>query len=80
MAIFIYHEEWDGSGEGIRANLKLYEFQQQAHQDLIKLRDNDQVIRAKMIVGTIIAEFEDSDSNESDVLVRYNTNTDGHDV
>lgn len=61
MAVFIYHEYYDGSGEGTRAELNAYEFQQQAHDEMLKLRGDDQVLSAKVIVGTVVEEFNADD-------------------
>lgn len=80
MAIFVYVEKWDSCGEGQRAFLQEVTSQQAGAKALEQHKSNDQVIRAVMIEGVVLKQVENLDSDEPEVLVGYNTNTDGHDV
>lgn len=80
MAIFIYVEKWDSCGEGKRAFLQEVTSQQAGAKVLEQHRSDDQVIRVAMIEGVVLMQVEHLDSDEPEVLVGYNTNTDGHDV
>jgi len=58
MAVYIYAEVDDQSGEGVRADLIPCPTQDDAHVIIESYRQNADVRRAQVIIGTITEEYE----------------------
>lgn len=63
MAVYIYSEFWDGAGEGIRSSLREYPTQDAGHARIESLRKNSHFVRAKMLVGSIVEQFDCDDTS-----------------